>query len=237
MAQSEHSAEEIIKLGEKLISELHLDYTTDTLSRWMAHYLSELIVKIESCESEEAKVKLQEECCNLILKIWEKKDRLPIQKPLEGAKEFLKILRLIKKEENNTVSIIPRWIKYRSISGDSPWSNFVEKVKNNSEKIFYHSMEANLHKELLLKDNEWLENHEEFLSDEEKELIRHLNSMAKIDFSSGVVDMNDYPKKNVSREERLNYIFDEIEKLIEEEKTQFQKLKDQIFNKLNEDET
>ncbi|PTX62355.1 hypothetical protein C8N46_103455 [Kordia periserrulae] len=56
-------------------------------------------------------------------------------------------------------------------------------------------MEANLHKELLLKDNEWLENHEEFLSGEEKELIRHLNSMAEIDFSSGVVDMNDYPKK------------------------------------------
>lgn len=44
-------------------------------------------------------------------------------------------------------------------------------------------------------------------------------------------------KKSVSREKRLNYIFDEIEKLIDEEKTQFQKLKDQIFNKLNEDET
>ena len=41
--------------------------------------------------------------------------------------------------------------------------------------------------------------------------------------------------KNVSREQRLNYVFDKIEKLIEEEKTEFQILKDQILNKLNED--
>ncbi|WP_430408556.1 hypothetical protein [Kordia sp.] len=236
MAQSKHSEEEIIKLGKKLISELKLDYTTNVLSRWMAHYLAELIVKIENCKSEEIKAKLQEECCILILEIWGKRDRLPIQRPLEGVREFLKVLTILKKEKNNTtISILPRWIEYKSNLGDSPWSNFVEKIKNNSEQIFYHSTEANLHKELLVKDNEWLKNHEEFLSDDEKKIIKHLNSMAKIDFSSSVVDMNDYPKKNVSREQRLNYVFDKIEKLIEEEKTEFQVLKEQILNELNED--
>jgi hypothetical protein len=236
MEQSKHSEEEIIKLGKKLISELKLDYTTNVLSRWMAHYLAELIVKIEDCKSEEVKAKLQEECCSLILEIWGKRDRLPIQRPLEGVREFLKIVTILKKEKENTIiSILPRWIEYQSISGDSPWSNFVEKIKNNSEQIFYHSTEANLHKELLVKDNEWLKNHEEFLSDDEKKIIKHLNSMAKIDFSSGVVNMNDHPKKNVSREERLNYVFDKIEKLIEEEKAELLKLKEHIFKDLNKD--
>ncbi len=232
MAQSKHSEEEIIKLGEKLISELKLDYTTNTLSRWLVHYLAEQMIKIEDCKDEDLKMKLQKECCNLILDLWQKKDRLPIQKPLDNVGNFLEILTVLKKENNN-ISILPRWIEYRSVSSGSPWSNFVEKVKNNSEKIFYHSIEANVHKDLLLKDNEWLNNHKEFLSKEEQELIQHLNSMVKIDFSSGVVDMNNYNEESVNREDRVKYIFNEIEKLIEEEKKELLKLKKQVFKEFN----
>lgn len=235
MEKSKQSEEAILKLGEKLISELELDYTFNTLARWIAHYLTELMGTIEGCKSKDEKIKLQKECCNLILELWAEKDKLPIQKPLDNAQEFLQILSVLKKS-NKRVSIMPRWIEYRSVSSDSPWSNFVEKVKNNSEKIFYHSIEANLNSDLLLKDNEWFDNHKEFLSDEEKELIEHLNLVAKIDFASGVIDLNDDSKeKKATREDRLNYIFEEIEKLIDEEKNELLKLKKLVFKKLKKD--
>jgi len=232
MAKLKQSEEEILKLGKKLISELNLDYSVNTLARWMAHYIAELIISIENCKSKDEKRKLQKECCELILDLWDKKDRLPIYKPLDDLQEFLEILTVLK-DENKTNSILPRWIEYRSLKNNSPWSNFVNKVKNNSEKIFYHSIEANLYKDLLLKDNEWLNKHQGFLSDKEKELIEHLNSVAKIDFTSGVVDLNEkLNDETVTNEERLNYIFKEIVELIEEEKNELHNLKKTIFKSL-----
>lgn len=65
MEQSKHSEEEILKLGRKLIKELELVYTVNTLARWLSHYLAELMVNIDNCESEEEKTELQKECCNV----------------------------------------------------------------------------------------------------------------------------------------------------------------------------
>lgn len=233
MAQSKQSEEEIIKLGKTLIAELDLEYSVNTLARWIAHYISELIVSVENCASIVEKRKLQKECCDLILELWDKKDRLPINKPLDNLKEFLEILSVLQSEKK-TNSILPRWIEYRSFKGNTPWSSFVDKIKNNSEKIFYHSIEANINKDLLSKDNDWLHKHQEFLSDDEKELIRHLNSIAKIDFSSGVIDLNKPDEIEVTREERLKYIFKEIEKLIDEQKIELQILKENIFKSIKD---
>jgi hypothetical protein len=232
MAKSKQSEESILKLGKKLISELELDDTRNTLSRWMAHYLAELITSIKTTESETDKIKLEKECCNLILELWQMKDRLPFEKPLDNAHEFLKILRVLKKEDN-TASLRPSWSQYRSVERESPWSDFLEKVKGNSEKIFCHAIELNLNQELILKDNEWLRNHKDFLSEDEIEFIKHLDILAKIDFSTGVVDLNDKPnKKEVNPEERLKVVFDEMEKLIEEEKRSLKYLKNTIFKSL-----
>lgn len=232
MAKSKQSEEDILKLGKKLISELELDVRVKTLSRWMAHYLAELMSTIDTTESETDKIKLKKECCDLILELWQIKDRLPIHKPLDNAHELLEILRVLRKE-GKSVSTMPRWLEYRTVSRDSPWSSFVEKVKQNSEKIFYRAIEINLNKELLVKDNEWLKEHKEFLSDEEKEIIQYLNTIAKIDFSSGVIDKNDdSSKKEVNTEERLKVVFEEMEKLIEEESKSIMDLKKTIFESL-----
>ena len=232
MGKSKQSEEEILKLGKKLISELELDDSVNTLARWMAHYLAELISSIEACEFEADKNKLQKECCGLILELWQNKDKLPIQKPLENTYEFLEILRVLKKE-NKSILMMPRWLEYRSIPREGPWSNFVEKVKNNSEEIFQLAIEVNLHAKLLLKDNEWIKNHKEFLKEDEIELIEHLNSLAKIDFSSGVIDLNvEASKKELNSEVRLSVVFEEIEKLIEDQRKSLSDLKKAILKSL-----
>tara|TARA_R110002094_G_scaffold41675_1_gene54033 strand:+ start:953 stop:1597 length:645 start_codon:yes stop_codon:yes gene_type:complete len=211
MAKSKQSEDSILKLGKKLISELELDDTSNTFARWMAHYIAELMASIKASKSDTEKAKLKKECCNLIIELWQMKDRLPFEKPLDNAHGFLKILRVLKKADN-AASLKPRWSQYRSVERESPWSDFLEKVKGNSEKIFCHAIELNLNQELILKDNEWLTNHKEFLSEEKIELIEHLDMLAKIDFSTGVVNFNDRAsEKDVNPEERLKVVFDEME--------------------------
>lgn len=59
----------IIKLGEKIVEELLLNDGVDTLSKWMAHYIAELIEKAKHTEGEE-KEKYEKECFETILKLW-----------------------------------------------------------------------------------------------------------------------------------------------------------------------
>ena len=52
MEKLKHSEESIIKLGEKLVTELNLEGSSNTLARWMSHYIAELIEKINLATSE-----------------------------------------------------------------------------------------------------------------------------------------------------------------------------------------
>ena len=53
MEQSKHSEDEIIKLGKKLVKELDLEYSVNTLARWMSHYLAELLHNIDNEKTNE----------------------------------------------------------------------------------------------------------------------------------------------------------------------------------------
>jgi len=47
MEQSEIQ-KELITLGKRLVKQLGLTHSNDTLARWMAHYIAELIYKAEN---------------------------------------------------------------------------------------------------------------------------------------------------------------------------------------------
>jgi len=81
----EHSTryKEIIELGKQLLKELELDTSNDTLGRWMTHHLAELIHSAENETGEKQEVKKQQ-CADLILKLWNHKNSLPVKaKPLQ----------------------------------------------------------------------------------------------------------------------------------------------------------
>ena len=61
--------EEILNLGKLLVGELGLEYSVDTLSRWMAHYIAEQMRIIESTENDDKKL-AEEKCFETILKLW-----------------------------------------------------------------------------------------------------------------------------------------------------------------------
>ncbi|WP_027379093.1 hypothetical protein [Chryseobacterium daeguense] len=222
MAQLRHSEEEIIKLGEKLVRELDLEYSTNTLARWMSHYLAELMGNIDNIKSEEEKTILQQECCDIILKVWSQKENLPITKPLDNLKPIIEILEVLK--EQKEVSILPRWLEYNSLPRNNEWASLVDLVKNNSEQIFSKVVQMNLHKDILSKDKEWLKENKSFLSRDEINFLELIDVMNDNDFSKGVIDLNDFEMSD-DNSKRIKFMFDELENLIDEQKKELLKIK------------
>lgn len=74
VAKSEHTSA-VVELGKRLVCELDLEDTTDTLSRWMAHHIAELITRSE--EAGGSNNALNSECCEAILQLWRHRHELP----------------------------------------------------------------------------------------------------------------------------------------------------------------
>lgn len=228
MAKLKHSEEEIIKLGKKLVKELGLEYSTNTLARWMSHYLAELIQNIEKAESKEEKKVLQQECCDIILKIWSQKENLPITRPLDNLKSIIEILGVIIEEKK--VEIFPRWIEYNSLPQNNKWASFVDLVKNNSEKIFNRVLEVNLHEDLLSKDKEWLKENKNFLTQDEINFLALIDVM-NTEFSKGIVDLNNFELLD-DNTPRIEFLFNDLENLIDEQKRELLEIKKYYFKKM-----
>ncbi|WP_158014545.1 hypothetical protein [Ralstonia solanacearum] len=67
---------EILALGARLVRELKLEPGVDTLGRWMAHHLAELLEKERSTKGKERK-EAQDRVVELILKLWSRREDLP----------------------------------------------------------------------------------------------------------------------------------------------------------------
>jgi hypothetical protein len=82
----------VLALGKKLIRELELGDTTDTLSRWMIHYLAGLIKKAEH-QSAKNRPAILKECFDAILGVWQHRHELPDGKrPFQGIEPVLRAL-------------------------------------------------------------------------------------------------------------------------------------------------
>lgn len=83
---------QVLALGEKLVEELSLDPSVDTLGRWMAHYIAQLIDESESAAAED-KQKKSEKCAAAIINLWEYRSVMPSGKrPFEDIEPILRAL-------------------------------------------------------------------------------------------------------------------------------------------------
>lgn len=75
----EHSKlpNEVLNLGARIVRELNRENSNDTLGRWMAHHLAEMIEQAESAEGEDKTV-AHERINDLILRIWSHRQNLPV---------------------------------------------------------------------------------------------------------------------------------------------------------------
>lgn len=219
MEKLKHSEDAILKLGKKIIKELQLEHTGNTLVRWMIHYISELMEKADKAPSGKKKEQLRKECCQAILELWRNREFLPMKKPLQNVNPILEILEVFKERE---FLISPHWLEYRALPRDNKWAGFVDLVKNNSEKIFNQCMDVNFNEEIIFQEIEWYNEHSEFLSKEEKEIITHLDMMIQLK-NTRSIDTNAIEKS--TKTEKFEFVFNELESLIDEQKNELMNLK------------
>lgn len=234
MAKSKHSEEDIIKLGKKLVQELMSETTTNTLGRWMAHYVAELIQKAEYCTSEAEKKAIQHECCDLILKLWRERDYSPNHsKPLSELKPLIALLGAIKEQDSYFPSL-PSWMK--NAETEATWSSFLKLVKDNSSDIIKLCFYTSVTKETLKKEQAWIEEHGNMLSKEELTMIGNLEAIVTGGESVLRIfteeDTITPPLSELSSIERFKAIFDVMEAKLEEQKAALVLLKESVMKDL-----
>lgn len=101
------ASDKIFALGRQLVGELGLDDSVDTLGRWMAHYIADLITKVEHASGSD-KIAAQRECFEAILTLWKHRSGLPDGKrPFEDLEPIMRAIESLDPE-----SFMPRY--YRS---------------------------------------------------------------------------------------------------------------------------
>lgn len=98
-ADDSERSDAILVLERKLVDELGLEPSVDTLGRWMAHYVSELIARGEK-EDGEDKEAAKKECFDAILTLWKHRSELPNGKrPFEGLEPIVRAIASLDPED------------------------------------------------------------------------------------------------------------------------------------------
>jgi hypothetical protein len=99
MDESGHS-EPLLALGRKLVAELGLESSSDTLGRWMAHYVADLIAKAENATGEEVSLN-QKKCFDAILALWKHRAAFPNGKrPFEELEPVMRAIESLDPEDS-----------------------------------------------------------------------------------------------------------------------------------------
>jgi len=99
-------SDSILALGGKLVDELGLENSLDTLSRWMAHYIADLIVEAENATGEDKSL-AEKNCFNAIMMLWRHRAELPNGKrPFENLEPVIRAIESLD-PENET----PRYFR------------------------------------------------------------------------------------------------------------------------------
>ena len=105
----------ILEIGRALIKELALEPGNDTLCRWMAHYIAELIEGAETATEADRPEKLAK-CSEIILALWQHRYELP-----NGKRPF---------EE-----LEPIFRAIESLDPDDDTPRYFRSVRNTSDKV------------------------------------------------------------------------------------------------------
>lgn len=84
---------EVLALGDRLVRELELDQNNNTLARWLAHHLAEVMLQARNTEGAK-KAATEAKAVDLILKLWASRHELPNDShPLKQFEGIIKVLR------------------------------------------------------------------------------------------------------------------------------------------------
>jgi hypothetical protein len=151
-------SDSILALGCKLVEELSLEPSVDTLGRWMAHYIAGLIVNAKNAIGEEKDL-AEKNCFEAILTLWKHRAELP-----NGKNPFTDIEPIVRTIESlNPDGDIPRY--YRPIralekedqkqSESDLWLNIVDNIDYSAKVLIGYCLSKSA-QTAMDKTKEWV---------------------------------------------------------------------------------
>ena len=89
----------VVALGKRIVQEIERNDSVDTLGRWMAHHIAELIVQAETAK-ESKQSSLEDRCRAAILALWDHINNFPsASNPFENLESFATTVRALNADE------------------------------------------------------------------------------------------------------------------------------------------
>lgn len=151
-------------LGKRIVKELELEDSVDTLGRWMAHRIAELMERAEQSETEAKREAAKRECADVIIRLWEHRAKFPFKPPLADIAKFLR----------NLTSDPPPSHWEKPEPPDGTWGSILPHLEKLQEREYSICRDAAIAEASLEQEREWLEEHREEMSDDECDIIKYL---------------------------------------------------------------
>ncbi|MFA3778321.1 AVAST type 3 anti-phage proein Avs3b [Yersinia sp. 1652 StPb PI] len=165
----------IIQLGKKLVEELELNNSVDTLGRWMAHHIAELIYDAENTTNETVRIAKQLEIRDSVWAFWTNRYELPFgNKPFKELEPILRALESLDPENQQPRHIFP----YPGLTDDrekestetQKWLKVAESIDSTSKILIDYCLSLAAENSID-KSQEWVELAQKAGLDEDIDLI------------------------------------------------------------------
>lgn len=179
----------MVALGDRIVRELSLDNSTDTLGRWMAHRVAELIDRENKAGTPKAKNKAAADAADLVLRLWAHRSNWPKGWPPESAAKVLAALE-------------PQPYKTEGSPSGSPWIDSLRRVADLQTKEWRLWTDFGLLDLDLGAEQRSLSDESGHLRDDEREVLEHLvrrRNLAATEHFDGAVPASFAERADVGR--------------------------------------
>jgi hypothetical protein len=147
----------VLQLGKKIVDEMGLQRSVDTLGRWMVHYVAELIIEADSARGK-TKIDAQKRCREAILELWQHRYELP-----DGLRPFQSLEAIA--ETLTTLDLTPEFPRYfdRRIRGaasenepeSAKWLDIATDLDTAAKQLIRYCL-SRAAETALVKGEEWV---------------------------------------------------------------------------------
>lgn len=199
-------------MGERIVEEFGLGDSADTLGRWMAHRVAELMDRAERAPAGAERKAARRECSDLIIKLWERRSHWPHGRPLADVAGLLKNLL------NDKTNYSSRYEQYQVEIDSHSWIGILPRLRQLQYREDELCRSAAIADFDLEADRKWLTEHGQDLSVEEREimsgLIRERERMDEPYFELDKTRVPNFASLNAT--ERAKLVHEALKKINEE---------------------
>jgi hypothetical protein len=200
--------QQVIELGKALVSELALEPGVDTLGRWLAHYIAELICNMEKAEGKE-KQELKVRCFEVILILWQHRSFYQHKRPFENFQPIFTALERLEPDSNQSFYIkgLGRQIKAPNQNNNevNKWIEVLQGVDEVARVLISFCIQQATIQASDDKSIAWLNQSISLLRDDELEVI--------IKLTRGNQALDEIQNAKTKRSNRIRRLASDIEKI------------------------